>query len=331
MACSDTAEWEVACNDEKYAFEHMGVYKIAPRPANRKVVGSKWVFCIKRGPNRSIQKYKARVVTQGFTQVEGIDYDKTFMPVAKFASLCSVLTLAAEHNLEVHQMDVKSAYLNGELKEDIFMEPPPGFNVPDGMVLKLVKAMYGTKQGSRIWYENIRSTLKSMGYTCTDADHAVFVCIRDGIPSIIALYVDDITIACKSLDIINHDKEALKQTYQMTNLGKISWILGMHVTRDHDAGWITLSQEKYINEILEWFEKSNIHPISMPALANEHLIKLTSPQANVKAYQHAIRALMYPMLGTCPDLAYTIAALGRHAASLGNDHLCALECAFRYL
>jgi Reverse transcriptase (RNA-dependent DNA polymerase) len=123
----------------------MGMYEIAPRLADRKVVGSKWQFCIKRRPNGSIQKYKAHVVTQGFTQVEGIDYDETFTPVTKFTSLRSVLALAAEHNLEVHQMDIKSAYLNGELKEDIFMEPPPGFDVLDGMVLKLVKAMYGTK------------------------------------------------------------------------------------------------------------------------------------------------------------------------------------------
>jgi Reverse transcriptase (RNA-dependent DNA polymerase) len=181
-------------------------------------------------------------------------------------------------------MDIKSTYLNGELKEDIFMEPPPGFDVLDSMVLKLVKAIYGTKQGGCIWYENIRSTLESMGYTHTNTDHAVFICIRDSILSIITLYIDNITITCKSLDIINQDKEALKQTYQMTNLGKISWILGMHVTHNCNVGWITLSQEKYINKILEWFKKSNIHPISMPALTNEHLIKLTSPQVNVKAY-----------------------------------------------
>jgi Reverse transcriptase (RNA-dependent DNA polymerase) len=331
MARPDAAEWEVACSDEKRAFEHMGVYEIVPRPTDRKVVGSKWVFRIKRGPDGSIQKYKARVVAQGFTQIEGIDYDETFAPVAKFASLRTILALATEHDLEVHQMDVKSAYLNGELKEDIFMEPPPGFDVPDGMVLKLVKAVYGTKQGGRVWYENIRSKLESMGYERTDADHAVFIRIRDSIPSIIALYVDDITIASKSLELINQDKEALKQTYQITDLGEITWILGMHVTRDRNAGWIALSQEKYINEVLERFGKSDIRPISTPTLANEHLIKLTSPEADVKAYQRAIGVLMCPMLGTRPDLAYTVAALGRHAASPGDDHLRALERAFRYL
>jgi hypothetical protein len=136
------------------------------------------VFCIKRGPDGEIQKYKARVVVQGFTQIEGIDYDKMFAPVAKFASLHAILAIAAEHNLEVQQMDVKSAYLNGELKEEIFMEPPPSFDVPDGMVLRLVKAVYGTKQGGRVWYEEIREKLGTMGYQHTEADHAVFVRTR---------------------------------------------------------------------------------------------------------------------------------------------------------
>lgn len=156
MARPDAAEWEAACQDEMRAFESMGVYKLVPRPKGQNVVGSKWVFRIKRGPDGTIQKYKARVVAQGFTQVEGVDFDETFAPVAKFTSLRIILALAAELN----------------------MKPPPGFDAPDGMVLKLVKAVYGTKQGGRV-----------------NADHAVFVRVRNNLLSIIALYVDDITMA----------------------------------------------------------------------------------------------------------------------------------------
>ena len=105
------------------------------------------MFRIKRRHDGAIQKYKARVAAQGYTQIEGVDYDETFAPVAKLASLHMILALAAEHDLELQQMDVKSAYLNGELREEIFMEAPPGFDVPDGMVLRLIKAVYGTKQG----------------------------------------------------------------------------------------------------------------------------------------------------------------------------------------
>ena len=125
----------------------MSVYEVVLCPTGQKVVGSKWVFHIKRGPNSTIQKYKAHVVAQCFTQIKGVDYDKMFAPITKFASLCVILALAAKRDLEVQQMDVKSAYLNGELKEEIFMEAPPGFDVPEGMVLHLIKAVYGTKQG----------------------------------------------------------------------------------------------------------------------------------------------------------------------------------------
>jgi hypothetical protein len=199
------------------------------------------VFRIKRGPDGEIQKYKARIVTQGFTQIEGVDYDETFAPIAKFASLHTILAIAAKHDLEVQQMDIKSAYLNGELKEEIFMEPPPGFDVPDSMVLCLVKVVYSTKQGGRVWYEEIREKLGTMGYQHTKADHAVFVRMH-GTLSIIVLYVDDITMVLKDLKGINQDKAALRESYEMTDLGDISWILGMHVTCDRNTGWIAISQ-----------------------------------------------------------------------------------------
>ena len=172
-----------------------------------------------------------------------------------------------------------------------------------------------------------------MGYQRTEADHAVF--IRDEgdnePPSLIALYVDDITMAAKHLESIQRDKEALKARYQMSDLGEIAWILGMHVTRDRQAGLITLSQEKYIKDVLERFGKSSVRPISTPALANEHLKKLKAPEIEVKPYQRAIGSLMYPMLGTRPDLAFTIASLGRHAATPGKEHHHALERVFQYL
>src|SRR6266850_190177 len=325
MARSNATEWEMACDDEKCSFNMMGIYEVVPRPKGRKVIGSKWVFCIKRGPDGTIQKYKARIVMQGFTQVEGIDYDETFAPIAKLSFLRAILAIAMELNLEVHQMDVKSVYLNGELEEEIYMEPPPGFDVPKGMVLKLIKAIYGTKQGGHVWYNNVKATLKGMGYMHTESDHAVFVCLQDGKLSIIALYVDDFTMACKDLEVILRDKKELKKHYSMTDLGEISYILSMHVTRDCEAGCIDLSQQKYIEEILERFRKTDVHPISTPTLMNEHLTKLTSPETDIKSYQRALGAIMYPMLSTHPDLTYAIGALGRHTANPREEHKRALD------
>jgi hypothetical protein len=271
MASPDASEWLAACEEEIQTWKDLDVYDIVPWPKGRKVIGSKWVFRVKRGPNGSIQKHKARIVAQGFTQVEGIDFDQTFAPVAKFSSLQIVFALAAKHDLELYQMDVKATYLNTDLKEDLYMEAPPSFEIPKGHILKLKKGMYGTKQGSRIWYEDMRGTLSELGYTRTEVDHAVFVHPSDKIPDIITLYVDDMGLISESLECILQDKEALRQFYQMTNLSEMGWILGIRIIRDREKGTLILSQEKFIKKILEHYGMSNSHPISTPALPNEHL------------------------------------------------------------
>ena len=195
-------------------------------------------------------------------------------------------------------MNVKSTYLNGKLKEEIYMEPPPGFNIPEGMVLKLNKAVYGTKQGGHVWYKNVKAELERMGYNQTEADHAVFIHYQDGVVSIIVLYVDDFTLVCEDINVILRDKEALKAAYNMTDLGKLTYILGMHIKRDRKAGQIELSQERYIEDILERYGKSDVRPINTPALTNEHLSKLMAPEIDVKSFQCALGAIMYLMLGT---------------------------------
>jgi len=137
MARSDAAEWDAACEDKIQNFQQMGVYDVVPWPKGRKVVGSKWVLRIKHGPDGQVQKYKARIVAQGFTQVEGLDYNQTFAPVVKLSTFRAILAIAVQQNLTIHQMDVKAAYLNGKLKEEIHMEAPPGLEIPKGMVLRL--------------------------------------------------------------------------------------------------------------------------------------------------------------------------------------------------
>jgi len=182
-------------------------------------------------------------------------------------------------------MDLKSAYLNGELEEEIYMEPSPQFPCPRRHGTQTQQGGLRTKQGGRVWYKNVKAELESMEYTRTKAVHAVFVRLRDGVVFIIVVYADDFTMVCRDIKFIEGDKEALKRAYYMTDQGELAWILGIHVTRDREAGRIELSQQKHIEEILERFGKSDVRPISTPALTNEHLTKLSSPEADVKAYQ----------------------------------------------
>jgi len=223
MVHSDAAEWDVACKDEIHNFQQMGVYDVVLWLKGRKVVGSKWVLRIKHGPDGQVQKYKAHIVAQGFTQVEGLDYDQTFTPVIKLSTFCTILTIAVQQNLTIHQMDIKAAYLNSKLKEEIYMEAPPGLEIPEGMVLRLNRAVYSTKQGSRVWYEDMCGTMMEMGYTRIKADHAVFIWRCSDVLSIIALYIDDFKlVGPPDSDDVHKDKETLKKKYHMTDLGEIS-------------------------------------------------------------------------------------------------------------
>ena len=205
-------------------------------------------------------------------------------------------------------------------------------DIPEGMVLQLYQAVYGTKQGGRVWYKDMCTTLAEMGYMWIEADHAVFIRRRGDVLSIIALYIDNFKlVGPPDSDNIQKDKKILKRKYQMTDLGEISWILSIHVLRDCDEGWLSLSQQKYLEEVLDRFDNANTHPISTPSLPNQHLVHLPSPEVNAKCFQCALSALMYLMMGTRPDIAYTVATLGHHAANPGTEHLHALDHLFCYL
>jgi hypothetical protein len=172
-------------------------------------------------------------------------------------------------------MDVKVAYLNANLKEEIYMEVHPGFDILEGHILMLKKGIYSTRQGGRVWYIDFSSTLSELSYMHTEADHTVFVHKSSGFPDIITTYVDNMGLISESLECINHDKEALRRHYQMTDLGEMGWILSIHVTHDCEKGMIALLQEKFIKETLVHYGMLEAHPISTPALANEHLLKQT--------------------------------------------------------
>jgi len=276
--------------------------------------------------------YKYAESVCNITQVKGLNYNQTFTPVIKLSTFHAILAITVQQNLAIHQMDIKAAYLNGKLKEEIYMEAPTGLEIPEGMVLQLNQAVYSTKQGGRIWYKDVCSTMAEMGYTRIKVDHTVFIWQCSDVLSIIALYVNDFKLVSPpDSDDVCKDKETIKRKYHMTDLGEISWILGIHVTRDCKEGWIALSQQKYLEEVLECFDKANVRPISTPSLPNHHLIHLPSPEVDTKHFQHALGALMYLMLGTRPDIAYSVTALGCHTANPGIKHQHTLNHLFHYL
>src|SRR5260221_9756852 len=230
----DLDSWLEACTDELATLRETKTYVPVKRsevdPHN--VVRCWWVFTLKKKVDGSIKCYKVHIVTKGFSQIYMIDYEETFAPIVKWSSICILLTLATQSNLEVHQMDVKMAFLNGNLEHDIFMQPPPGcadYGQKD-LVWKLEKSLYGLKQASWSWYTKVKNKLKKLHFSHSDSDHAIFIYSNKGTFCIITLYVDNLMILSNHLPLLQKNKSQLISPFTMNDLGKIHGILGLEVT-----------------------------------------------------------------------------------------------------
>jgi len=327
----DADLWLGAMAIELNTFKEIGLYQEVEALPDRKIIDSKWVFKIKRGPNGEIDKYKARLVAKGYTQIEGLNYTDMFAPVTKFTTIRSLLALAAQHDLEVHQIDVKAAFLNGELDEEIYLRPPPGFRNDPKVVWRLLRALYSLKQASKAWYDTLRKMFESLGFTCSNADHSLFYKDEDGDLLIVTIYVDDKLIFSKNLNAIKCLKLQLSEHFEITDLGEARWILGMEVVRNRQQGIISLSQRRYIEMILDRFGLKDGRSVSTPLETNVKLVKIDVPEVDAKTYQSALGGLMYAMLAVCPDLAYAVGALSKHTACPGQSHFAALKRVYRYL
>jgi hypothetical protein len=205
-------EWADAMTEEYQSIIKNDVWEIVPRPKSKDVVSSKWLFKIKHVADGSIEKYKARFVAHGFSQKEGIDYEETFAPVARYTSIRTIIALAAKMKWKLHQMDVKTTFLNGVIEEEVYIEQPQGFEVEDRKthVCKLKKALYGLKQAPRAWYGRIDSFLTSLGFTKSKVDSNLYFKVMNDEPVILLLYVDDLFLTGEE-KLITECKKKLTQ------------------------------------------------------------------------------------------------------------------------
>ncbi|KAG5549867.1 hypothetical protein RHGRI_014986 [Rhododendron griersonianum] len=332
-------EWAKAMEDEMKSLLENRTYDLVKLPKGKKALKNKWVYRLKHdGENL---RYKARLVVKGFGQKKGIDFDEIFSPVVKMSSIRVVLGMAASLNLEVEQLDVKTAFLHGDLEEEIYMEQPEGFKEKgkENLVCKLKKSLYGLKQAPRQWYKKFDSFMVDHGYSRTTSDHCVFVKkFPDGNFIILLLYVDDMLIVGQDSMKINELKLELSKSFAMKNLGPAKQILGMKITRDRKKGLIWLSQESYVEKILERFNMSKAKPVSCP-LANH--FKLSSKQCPTSEkdkaemekfpYASAVGSLMYAMVCTRPNLAHAVGVVSRFLSNPGKEHWAAVKWILRYL
>ena len=333
MTGPNRREWRGATEEELEALRWKRTFIIVPRPKNRELITSKWVFKIKYTSAAVIERFKARLCARGFSQKYGIDYEETFAPTLRFESLRMLMAITALLNLEAHQMDVSNAYLEGELEEEIYMEIPEGMDVPNGKnkALLLQKGLYGLKQSGRIWSRKFRRYLRSIGFEPISADNCVFINLQAGV--IISVYVDDLLIFAAKISRINAVKAQLKREYKMKDLGEVDHILGMRVRRNRKSRNLTLDQSVYINNFISKYGMENAHPVSTPIDGYAALTAATptEPRTDQLEYQKRIGSLMYAMTSTRPDIAFAIGKLSQFSHDPGVKHRVALDRVIRYL
>jgi len=281
-----------------------------------------------------IKRYKARLVAQGFSQIPRVDFNETFAPVTRHQMLQTLLALANRHDWHVHQMDVKSAFLNGDLDNEIFMKIPPGAEGKHGEVWLLHKALYGLKQASREWYLKLKSQLEGLGFKRSNVDHGVFTKNVKGRLLVITVYVDDFLLFLSSIENIKTVKSDLKMCFDMKDLDEAKWILQMKIERsrrDTGSSKLSISQEQYVETILERHGMSNCNPARTPMASNTHLPVLSEAEIDIIECQRCIGSLMYLMVCTRPDIAYSVGVLSCHVAAPGHAHMQAVKQIFHYL
>ncbi|KAK5825993.1 hypothetical protein PVK06_020890 [Gossypium arboreum] len=237
-------EWKEAILEEMCALEKTGTWETMELPVGKKIVGCKWVFTTKFKPDGSLDRYKARLVAEGYTQTYGIDYLETFAPVAKLNSVRVLLSIAVNLDWSLQQLDMKNAFLNGKLEEEVYMDPPPGFEEKfRTRVCKLKKSLYGLKQSPQAWFERFTQVVKKQGYSQGQADHTMFYRhSQKGRIVVIIVYVDDIILTGDDVDEIRRLKEHLALEFEIKDLGPLKYFLGMKVARSKKG--LVVSQKK---------------------------------------------------------------------------------------
>ena len=335
MASPNSQNWKSATDAEMDSLIKNGTWELTDLPAGKSVIGSKWVFKTKINPDGTFSKFKSRLVAQGFSQRQGIDYNEVFAPVVKHESLRTFFAIANQYDLEVHQMDVNSAYLNGDIDAEVYMKQPEGYVDPNhpNKVCKLRKGLYGLKQGARCWNKKIDKFLKSEGFVASDADPCIYVKRKKGKICILALYVDDTVIATNCKRMLADIKGKLCGQFHMEDLGEVKYILGMMVKRDREAGTLTIDQRCYLEGVLQRFGMENCNPVSTPLEPGRQLRKATEDDEEVDThrYQEIVGCLIYASITTRPDISHAVNVLSQHMAKPNKEHLSAAKRVLRYL
>ncbi|KAJ9567766.1 LOW QUALITY PROTEIN: hypothetical protein OSB04_003732 [Centaurea solstitialis] len=325
------SDWVTAMQEELNQFEALKVWRLVKLPESKSVIDTKWLFKNKRDANNIIVRNKARLVAKGYRQQEGIDYDETFAPVARLEAIRMFLAYAAYKDFTVFQMDVKTAFLYGHLKEEVYVAQPEGFvdkEHPD-YVYVLDKALYGLKQAPRAWYEELSKHLLSKGFKKGSVDSTLFLMKEGEHIVVIQIYVDDIIFGSTSRELCKKFETVMTEEFKMSMMGEINFFLGLQVRQFSDG--IFINQSKYIFDLLKKYDMSGCHSIGTPmATGNSIGPDHEGKDVDLRNYRSMVGSLMY-LTASRPDIMFATCVCARYQAKPKESHLAAVKRIFRYL
>ena len=306
MSMPDAPLWKEAMKSEVDSIMQNHMWELVDLPPGCKPLGCKWIFKRKLKTDGSIDKYKVRLVVKGFKQQEGLDFFDTYSPVTRITSIRMLIAIAALHNLDIHQMDVKTAFLNGDLEEEIYMSQPEGYVVPgkENKVCRLVKSLYGLKQAPKQWHEKFDKAMMSNGFKINECDKCVYIKNTPKGYVLVCLYVDDMLIIGSNDAIIKATKKMLSSNFDMKDMGIADVILGVKVTKTVEG--YTLTQSHYAKKILDRFKNYSSGIAKSPEDINLQLCKSTGDDISQLEYVRVIESVMCITNCTRPDMAHAV-------------------------
>lgn len=327
----DWPKWKEAMEKEYSALIDNGTWVLTDLPPGRKTISCKWTFKLKFKADGTVDKHKARLVARGFTQEKGFDFEETYSPTAKYTTFRVLMSIANQFGYFVEQMDVKSAFLNGRLSEDIYMDQPTGFETEKPKVCKLIKSIYGLKQASRVWNETFHKFMVEINFKRCESDHCLYVKIYDDIVIFVLLFVDDLLMVSNKMETLKELKRKLSAKFEMTDVGTVESYLGIHVERKD--GVMRLSQPHYMKNLLGKFGMENCKPATTPMEVGLHLpMNDDGPeQEGDLKYRHMIGCLMHATQTTRPDLCASTYYLSRFQNCFTNEHHAHAKRVLRYV
>ena len=330
--------WDKAMTDEYCSLVSKGTWEVINKeelPKDRTPLRNMWIYKKKKNEKGEVIRFKARLVTKGYRQIPGQDFNETFASVAKFNTIRLIIALAAEHKWNLTQMDVKTAFLNGELEEDIYMLPPEGHE--SDKLLKLKKGLYGLKQAPRQWNKKlVQFLVHKLMFTQSESDECLFIYRKGKDLLIMAVYVDDLIMADNNPKLRKEIADALKKEYEMDDIGKLEWFLGIRVQYEEDGIW--LKQDAYAETVAKRFNLTESKGTDIPSTPGMNLTKQDCPttvkdkvEMSTVPYQSAVGSVLYAAGGTMVQIAAPVGQVCRFMHNPGKEHWKATKKIIKYL